>query len=245
VCSSDLSLAISGTNESCAGFANGSATVTISGAVPPVTLTWSNGATTNTITNLPAGTYTATVTDSECTDTISYTVQSPPNLGPEPITGLDTVINQPIQVYYIDAKGSWNYQWKVGSGGFIRQGTNTHVATVEWTNPGVHELTCVVTSQAGCIDSSFTDVYVNVAFSADPTAYDLVKYFPNPVSDYLQIEGIPSFVYEVEVYSLLGEVLLSQDVTNISHTRLDLNSLSAGNYLLRIGDKHYRIIKTH
>jgi hypothetical protein len=50
-------------NESSPGAADGSATVTASGGVPPYTYLWSNGATTATITGLSAGNYQVTVTD--------------------------------------------------------------------------------------------------------------------------------------------------------------------------------------
>lgn len=57
------SLTMSGTNVSCNGGADGSAAVTVSGGVPPYTITWSNGATTAQINGLVAGSYSVTVTD--------------------------------------------------------------------------------------------------------------------------------------------------------------------------------------
>lgn len=53
------------------------ATVNISGALGPITYLWSNGATTQTITGLAAGTYSVTVTDTGidgCTATASVTI---------------------------------------------------------------------------------------------------------------------------------------------------------------------------
>ena len=56
--------------------ANGSATVNPSGGSGTYTISWSNGQSGNTITNLAAGTYSAPVTDSEgCSATTSTTVQ--------------------------------------------------------------------------------------------------------------------------------------------------------------------------
>lgn len=52
------------TNVSCHGGNDGSAAVAVSNGVPPVTWLWSNGATSATISNLTAGTYTVTATDS-------------------------------------------------------------------------------------------------------------------------------------------------------------------------------------
>src|SRR6185436_7848216 len=48
---------------SCYGGNDGAIYIDVSGMVPPVTYQWSNGATTEDITNLAAGTYTVTVSD--------------------------------------------------------------------------------------------------------------------------------------------------------------------------------------
>lgn len=55
-------LALSGTNTTC-NLPNGQITPTISGGVLPYTYSWSNGATTTTLSNVMAGSYTLTVTD--------------------------------------------------------------------------------------------------------------------------------------------------------------------------------------
>ena len=65
------------------GSSDGTATVTIAGANGPVTYLWSNGGTTPTITNLPAGTYTVTVTDTsvaECTATDTVIIDALPQI---------------------------------------------------------------------------------------------------------------------------------------------------------------------
>ena len=64
------------TNVSCNGGSDGSLTVTPSGGTAPYTYVWSNQATTQTITNLTAGTYSVTVTDNNgcsTSETISIT----------------------------------------------------------------------------------------------------------------------------------------------------------------------------
>ncbi|MBK7683034.1 MAG: SprB repeat-containing protein [Bacteroidetes bacterium] len=63
------------TNETCAGFANGSINISVSGGSAPYTYLWSNGSVTQNQSNLSAGTYTVTVTDSNgATATTSATV---------------------------------------------------------------------------------------------------------------------------------------------------------------------------
>ncbi|NVK05552.1 MAG: hypothetical protein HWD92_12060, partial [Flavobacteriia bacterium] len=65
-------------NVSCFGGNNGSAYVTYTGGTSPYTVSWNNGATIDTISNLIAGTYTATITDANgCTTTESVTITQP------------------------------------------------------------------------------------------------------------------------------------------------------------------------
>ncbi|MBI2271082.1 MAG: PKD domain-containing protein [Bacteroidetes bacterium] len=62
----------------CNGSCNGSATVGGTGGVPPYTYLWVNGATTTSINNLCAGTYTVTVTDSTgCISSTAFYITQP------------------------------------------------------------------------------------------------------------------------------------------------------------------------
>lgn len=62
----------------CSGDSTGSITVTPIDGSTTYTYTWSNGGTSNTITDVPVGTYTVTVTDaSGCSRTLSYNVTQP------------------------------------------------------------------------------------------------------------------------------------------------------------------------
>lgn len=78
---------------SCYGASNGSATVTNMGGIPPYTVLWSNGATTNSISNLVANTYTVTVTDmNACVKTTSVVITQP-----NPLLG---GLNSPLHTSY-------------------------------------------------------------------------------------------------------------------------------------------------
>lgn len=62
----------------CNGDCNGQLTASSTGGVPPYTFLWDNGSSALTRTNLCAGTYTVTVTDSRnCTRSVSYTLVQP------------------------------------------------------------------------------------------------------------------------------------------------------------------------
>ncbi|WP_103071456.1 Ig-like domain-containing protein [Aquimarina sediminis] len=62
----------------CKGEATGAIDLTVDQGTPPYTFAWSNGATSEDLTNLTAGTYTVIVTDaSNCTSTSSITINEP------------------------------------------------------------------------------------------------------------------------------------------------------------------------
>jgi gliding motility-associated-like protein len=68
----------SSTNVSCIGLNDGSATVSMSGATPAFTYSWSNGQTAATATGLGSGSYTVTVTDGNgCISTATVVITEP------------------------------------------------------------------------------------------------------------------------------------------------------------------------
>jgi gliding motility-associated-like protein len=77
---SAISLTVAPTNSSC-GAPNGSATATVAGSSPPFTYSWSTGASTSAISNLAAGTYTVTASNSAgCSTVQTFTIST--SMGP-------------------------------------------------------------------------------------------------------------------------------------------------------------------
>ncbi|MCP3980315.1 MAG: hypothetical protein GY716_13505 [bacterium] len=74
-----LTAAAVATDASCSGNTDGSVDLTVSGGTPPYSYAWSNGATTQDLSGLTAGTYTVTVTDANgCTASAAATVSTDP-----------------------------------------------------------------------------------------------------------------------------------------------------------------------
>ena len=137
----------SSTPISCAGLANGTATVNISGGTPPYSILWNTGATTASISNLAQGTYTVTVTDvAGCIVSRDVTVSEP-----EPIVLTFTNVEVPKCNGGADGRATvvvnggtppFSYLWSNG------QTTQTATALAA----GTYQVT--VTDQAGCIESA-------------------------------------------------------------------------------------------
>ncbi len=140
---------MNGTNVSCFGGNNGSATANASGGTPPYTYLWSNGATTSTATGLTAGVYYVTVTTAGgCLKYDTITITQPPT----PITFTTSQTNSTCfglnngtgSIVVAGGTGPYTYLW------------NTTPAQTSATainlNAGIYSI--VVTDNNGCTVSS-------------------------------------------------------------------------------------------
>ncbi|MBL7818728.1 MAG: gliding motility-associated C-terminal domain-containing protein [Saprospiraceae bacterium] len=136
------------TPSACVG-ATGSATVTnVTGAQTPLTYKWSNGQTTQTATNLAAGTYTVTITDARGCEAVSGTVTVTANspIAPTPSVTNATCgrINGQIAIAPAGGTAPFTYTWGdlTGTG---------QPATRTGLRPGTYSVT--VNDASGCISS--------------------------------------------------------------------------------------------
>jgi hypothetical protein len=80
------------TDETCLQ-SNGAASVTVAGPHPPYTQLWSNSATTTSVSNLAAGSYTVTIKDTnQCPQTLSFNIQNHSGSGSAAISAPDSSI---------------------------------------------------------------------------------------------------------------------------------------------------------
>jgi gliding motility-associated-like protein len=174
-------------NASCANTTDGSITAIPSGA-PPYTYQWSNGATTQTINNLPPGIYTLTVTDSLfCTKTVTVPVGSP-----QPIVSNATVIDNNCTVdngsIALAPTGGTNagytYSWNNGAttSSITNLAGGTYIVTVsDSNNCSVTDtflistfipLTLTTSSTGTTCNTSNGTASVTVSGGAGPYTYD-------------------------------------------------------------------------
>lgn len=76
----------------------------------------------------------------------------------------------------------------------------------------------------------------------------IVKYFPNPVKDVLNLKFPETNNYTLQVFDFKGKQILHQNVKNVESTILNLNGLMEGSYILTVqnskGEKiSYKILK--
>ena len=134
-------------NTTCNGTADGGATASATGGTGTYTYTWSNAATTASITGVNAGTYSVTITDANgCTDSSSVTITEPASL---------------IASGVVDNNASCNGASDGGATASATGGTTTY--TYSWSNAattasitgviaGTYSVT--ITDANGCTDSA-------------------------------------------------------------------------------------------
>ena len=125
----------------CFGQSNGLVDLTANNGAAPYTYAWSNFATTEDLSALPAGTYTCTVTDNlGCTATAETTVTQPQALTVE-IPGITlncVVLSASLNPLVSGGNPTYNYQW----------GNGATTNTIQVQQPGAYFLT--VTDVNGC-----------------------------------------------------------------------------------------------
>ncbi len=146
-----LSGSISGTDVLCFGEATGSADLTVTGGVPPYTYSWDNGATTEDISGLTAGTYMVTVTDDlGCEITESVTITEPTELTCSAVQDSPASSGNSDGVATVTPAGGtppYTYLWDNGETTPTATGLNGGLHTVTVTDANGCETTCQVTIQ--------------------------------------------------------------------------------------------------
>ena len=150
-----LSAALSsynGTNISCNGSTDGSIDLTVSGGASPFTYSWSNGATTQDLSSLGAGTYSVTVTDANnCSTTANSTITQP-----APLTS-PTVSSSYNGGYNVGCNGSTNGSINLTPAGGTAPYTyiwSNGQTTQDLANLGAGTFTVTVTDLNGCTSST-------------------------------------------------------------------------------------------
>ena len=131
------------TSENCNGGSNASVSLTVSGGTSPYTYSWSNGATTQNLSGIAAGTYTVTVTDAKgCTKTASATVSAPSSslTASASATGLSCsgVNNGTVTLTVSGGTSPYSYSWSNGA------------VTQNLTGLAAGNYTVTVTDSKGC-----------------------------------------------------------------------------------------------
>ncbi|MBK9540102.1 MAG: PKD domain-containing protein [Flavobacteriales bacterium] len=139
--------ALTATSTTCASVADGSVDLMVMGGTDPHTFVWSNGATTEDLTAVPAGTYEVTITDGNgcALAPISITVDA----GTGPMAAFlpsttTTFTGEPVEFFNMSTWGA-QMTWDFGDG----SGSTDNEPIHSYTLPGIYTVTLTV-NENGC-----------------------------------------------------------------------------------------------
>ncbi|MFZ9582206.1 MAG: gliding motility-associated C-terminal domain-containing protein, partial [Crocinitomicaceae bacterium] len=208
-----LSLSLTPININCNGFATGSITANPAGGQGPYTYVWSNGQTSQSITNLLAGLYTVTVTDNlGCTVSGNTTLTQPAN----PLALQESHVNilcfgnntGSIDLSVTGGTSPYSYAWSNGSSNQDIQGliAGSYNVTVTDANGCIAVLSVNVTQPAAPLSVSY--VVSNVScFGLSDGAIDVTPvggtgpftYFWTSGQSSEDLNNIPQGIYIVAI----------------------------------------------
>ncbi|MFK7933737.1 MAG: T9SS type A sorting domain-containing protein [Saprospiraceae bacterium] len=160
---SDLSVNVMGTDATCNGEASGSATAQPMNGSGNYTYAWSNGASSATITNVAAGTYSVTISDGDCTASGSVTIGEPSAINVSlQTTNIACTVPGAISASVSGGNAPYDYAWSNGAS----------TANISDLAAGAYTLT--VTDASGCMTTASAevithgDININI-LGTDPT----------------------------------------------------------------------------
>lgn len=209
----------------CTDQSNGSFTAIVTGGEPPYTYLWSNGAQTETASNLPAGNYAVTVTGNNgCTTTSSMVLTEIPVFGIGLATNLEAG-GLACQSTANPAAGTppFLYQWSNGQ----------QTQTADNLPDGSFSVT--VTDALGC-----TAVQSDLCMTLHTTSIETIELFevkPNPATDYVSVEILQKNPQELRIslYNSIGqELFTAMHNSKFVQTQIDVSPYPRGCYVLQI-----------
>jgi hypothetical protein len=208
-----LVVAPSKVDPACNGASTGSVTLNISGGTAPYTYTWSNGASTQNLTNVPAGTYTVTVKDANgCTKTAVITLNQP--------TAIVATVSSTNVKCNGDKNGTASVSVIGGVAPYTTQWSN-NATTAAITGLSAGAYTVTVTDNKGCIKTASVTISEPAKLIATPTGSALICGGGNDGTVSVSVAG--------------GSTPYKYKWSN-GATSSSLSNLNAGNYTVTVTD---------
>ncbi|MBN2699674.1 MAG: M4 family metallopeptidase [Bacteroidales bacterium] len=137
--------------------------------------------------------------------------------------------NAPLTVQFIDLSINDPTAWSWTFEGGTPATSNQQNPVITYNNPGSFQVSLTSTNAAGSNSTAKTG-YISVSGGTGIESRNMeqVRYYPNPVSDVLQIDCKTGFT--VRIYNMPGKKLVEAENLN----RIDFSSFDPGVYLIRI-----------
>ncbi|MGW8123323.1 PKD domain-containing protein [Roseivirga echinicomitans] len=211
---SALAISASTTNLTCNGTLNGAIDLTVTGGTAPYTFDWSNGETTEDLTNISGGTYQVIITDANgCDQTRTYTIT-------EPLALVANITKQDVSCF---GQGDGNISINISGGvaPYAYSWSNGAI-TKDLANISGGTYTLTVTDKNGCTT-------VETVIIDEPLAALAASGTTTDVSCFGASDGAVNL-------SVTGGTAPYTYAWNNGRTTEDVSSLTAGNYQVVVTD---------
>ena len=202
--------------------------LTILGGTQPFTYAWSNGATSQNLTGITAGSYTVTITDANgCKNinTTSVTDNSSVNVtfnSQNPTSGNS---NGSIAANPTGGTTPYSYNWSTGS------------TSASITNLAAGTYTVTITDQTGCIRVASVTLSSTTGV-AQVTDIAFIKIYPNPAHDVcnIQMELNQAQNIEIKMFNSLGQQVWVKNSNDFKQgtEAVDVSKLAVGVYMIQL-----------
>lgn len=213
------------------GFNNGAVDLTVTGGTGPYSYSWSNGATTQDITALASGSYTATVTDANgCYQTATVTINSV--CGPLPSITTTAVASTTASFDWIDeGVASYKVQYRPATGGaWINVMTAVSNITLTGLTPATaYKLKVMYTCPGGAKNAKNKNFTTTARLSSGEETIE-PEIVPNPGSGIFNMLNVDEKT-TIEIFDLSGRNIA--EFSGLKSAQLDLSSYAEGIYMVQ------------
>jgi len=190
----------------CYGNSDGSISLSVSNTLPPVTYSWSNGATTESLSNLGAGDYILTIreTPTQCMLTASFTITQPDSFTLTPRISDDHCLKNEGAIYVYTNGGTkpYTYAW-----------TNSTATINELNGLQAGEYVFTITDNNNCTKTTAIRVYDDTCYNV--AIPDVITPNGDGYNDKWMIRGLDMYPRaSLQVFNKWGDMLYEKNGYN-------------------------------
>ena len=224
-----LSLIVTPVDVTCAGGSDGSISVLVSGGTGPYGINWSTGDTTDTVNNLPEGTYLVGITDANgCLIGDSGTIGA---TNPVPVVDLGPAVDTICTSFTYTMSAGSGFAAYVWSDGSTDSTLTVGTAGTYWVR---------VTDANGCTGSDTITLVEDPCVGLPQMSNTVsLKFFPNPTDGLINMNvvGLENETAILTVISMDGRIVYREELRNVStdfRIQINLETEAQGIYFVNL-----------
>lgn len=232
------SLSTTGSTVVCGDDSTGTASVNVTGGTPPYNVLWSTNSTSNSISNLPSGSYGVQVIDGAGCVSFDNAIVS----GPDPILAilqanydLNNICNNDIFISQLSGgTPPYSYQWDDPN-------SQTTASATGLCNGAYN----VVITDANSCTKDFSIIIFNPKTGVGEVAENSsLEIYPNPSNGLINFNLKKHLTNaQIEIFAINGELVKSINPNNQLMMNIDLSNLAEGSYVVKLTSDEEHVVQ--